>query len=213
MIEQDHKESTKEHWEQVYLEKQPNEVSWTQEIPRTSLEFIHSFNLPNTAKIIDVGGGDSKLVDHLLDEGFTDVTVLDISANAIKRSKKRLGKKAQQVKWVVSDVTEFEPHTTFDLWHDRAAFHFLTTQEQAAKYAGIVKSCVTGYLIISTFSQNGPKKCSGLDVKQYTEERLYDEFKNEFEKMRCLTEDHITPFNTIQNFLFCCFKRRTNQHS
>jgi len=203
-------QSQKEHWEKVYLAKQPNEVSWTQEIPETSLEFIHSFNLPTTAKIIDVGGGDSKLVDHLLDNGFTDITVLDISANAIERTKKRLGEKAGQVKWVVSDITEFEPHTNFDLWHDRATFHFLTTREQVAKYRDIAKKCVKGYLIIATFSERGPKKCSGLDIKQYSEEGLYEEFKNGFEKISCISKDHRTPFNTLQNFLFCSFKRRTN---
>ncbi len=199
--------SQKEHWEKVYLAKQPSEVSWTQEIPKTSLAFIHSFNLPKTARIIDVGGGDSKLVDHLLEEGFTDITVLDISANAIERAKKRLGNKAQQVTWIVSDITEFKPSADFDLWHDRATFHFLTTSEQVTKYAEIVRSCVTGYLVISTFSQSGPKKCSGLDIKQYNQETLTDEFKNEFEKIRCVTEDHVTPFNTVQNFLFCSFKR------
>jgi 2-polyprenyl-3-methyl-5-hydroxy-6-metoxy-1,4-benzoquinol methylase len=201
-------ESTKEHWEKVYLVKQANELSWTQEVPKTSLEFIHSFNLSKTAKIIDVGGGDSKLVDYLLNEGFIDITVLDISANAIERAKKRLSNRSQKVKWIVSDVTEFEPATDFDLWHDRATFHFLTTGEQVAKYADIAKRCVKGYLIIGTFSENGPKKCSGLFVKQYSEERLHREFKNEFEKIRCITEDHVTPFNTIQSFLFCSFKRR-----
>jgi 2-polyprenyl-3-methyl-5-hydroxy-6-metoxy-1,4-benzoquinol methylase len=200
--------SQKEHWEKVYLAKQPNEVSWTQEIPKASLELIHSFDLPKTSRIIDVGGGDSRLVDHLLDKGFIDITVLDISANAIERAKKRLGNKSQKVKWIVTDITAFEPATNFDLWHDRATFHFLTTSEQVAKYADIAKSCVNGYLIISTFSKSGPKKCSGLDVKQYSEENLTDEFKNEFEKIRCFTEDHVTPFNTIQNFIFCSFKRR-----
>jgi len=200
--------SQEEHWEKVYLTKLPNEVSWTQEFPKTSLELIHSFDLPKTAKIIDVGGGDSKLVDHLLDQGFNDITVLDISANAIERAKTRLGTKSEKVKWIVSDITEFEPAADFDLWHDRATFHFLTTSEQVAKYAAIAKSCVNGYLIISTFSPSGPKKCNGLHVNQYSEENLADEFKNEFEKIRCLTEDHVTPFNTIQNFLFCSFKRR-----
>src|SRR5690349_16876684 len=127
-------QSQKDHWEKVYLANQPNEVSWTQEIPKTSLKFIHSFNLPKNAKIIDVGGGDSKLVDHLLEAGFTDLTVLDLSANAIEKAKKRLGRKSQNVKWIVSDITEFEAKTDFDLWHDRATFHFLIKSEQVAKY-------------------------------------------------------------------------------
>jgi hypothetical protein len=121
-----------------------------------------------------------------------------------------LGSKSEKVKWIVSDITEFEPGTDFDLWHDRATFHFLTTGELVAKYADIAKSCVKGYLIISTFSQSGPRKCNGLDIKQYSEEKLAEEFNDKFEKIRCVTEDHVTPFNTIQNFLFCSFKRRTS---
>lgn len=201
--------SQKEYWEKIYATKQPNEVSWTQEVPKTSLAFIQSFNLPKTAKIIDVGGGDSKLVDHLIEEGFTDITVLDISGNAIERVKKRLGSKSEKIKWIVSDITEFEPATDFNLWHDRATFQFLTTNAQIARYINIAGRSVKGYLIISSFSQSGPKKCSGLDIKQYNEENLTGEFKNEFEKIRCITEDHVTPFNTIQNFLFCSFKRRS----
>lgn len=201
-------QSQKEHWEKVYFGKQPNEVSWTQEVPTTSLKFIRSFNLPKNAKIIDVGGGDSKLADHLLEEGFTDITVLDISANAMERAKKRLGGKSKKVKWIVSDVTEFKTETDFDLWHDRATFHFLTQGEEISKYVDIVRRSVKRYLVISTFSSSGPKKCSGLDVKQYSEGSLSNEFEKEFEKMRCLTEEHITPFNTTQNFLFCGFKRR-----
>jgi hypothetical protein len=201
-------QSTKDHWENVYLKKQPGEVSWTQEFPKTSLEFIYSFHLPKTANIIDVGGGDSKLVDHLLDEGFSNITVLDISANAIGRAKQRLGNRSQKVNWVVSDITEFEPHTNFDLWHDRATFHFLTSRKQVSTYIDIARRWITGYLVIGTFSDSGPKKCSGLDIKQYSEKSLESELKNGFEKIRCLTEDHITPFNTIQNFVFCSFRRR-----
>ena len=201
-------ESQKEHWEKVYQTKQPNEVSWTQEVPTTSLEFIHSLNLSKTTKIIDVGGGDSKLVDYLLAEGFTDITVLDISAHAIERAKNRLGNQSQKVKWIVSDIVDFEPTTDFDLWHDRATFHFLTKSEQVAKYVDIVRRCVKEYLVIGTFSKSGPKKCSGLDIQRYNEESLTEEFKNEFEKIRSMTEDHTTPFNTLQNFLFCSFKRR-----
>ena len=120
-------ENRKEHWEKVYATKQPHEVSWTQELPKTSLDFVHSFNLPKTASIIDIGGGDSKLVDYLLDEGFENISVLDISATAIEKAKQRLGAKAAKVNWIVSDVTEFHPSSTYDCWHDRATFHFLIT--------------------------------------------------------------------------------------
>lgn len=200
----------KNHWEIVYETKNPDQVSWTQEIPKTSLDFIHSFGLTKAAKIIDIGGGDSKLVDYLLDEGFENITVLDISAKALDKAKQRLGDKAQKVNWVVSDITEFRPSTTFDIWHDRATFHFLTTAEQVATYMDTARKAVTGYLTIGTFSDNGPKKCSGLDIKQYNEETLTTELQNGFDKLRCVTEDHTTPFNTTQNFLFCSFKRHLN---
>jgi hypothetical protein len=198
----------KKHWEAVYETKSPDQVSWTQEMPTTSLDFIHSFGLPKTAKIIDIGGGDSKLVDYLLDEGFENITVLDISGKALEKSQRRLGSKATKVNWIISDITEFEPKTTFDVWHDRATFHFLTTTEQIEKYMTIARNSVNGYLTIGTFSENGPTKCSGLEIKQYSEDNLIAEFKRGFDKIRCVTENHITPFDTMQNFSFCSFKRQ-----
>ena len=195
------------HWDTVYETKNPDQVSWTQEVPKTSLDFIHSFGLTKTAKIIDIGGGDSKLADYLLDEGFENITVLDISAKALDKAKQRLGDKAQKINWVVTDITEFEPDTTFDVWHDRATFHFLTTSVQVAKYMDTARKSVNGFLTIGTFSDNGPEKCSGLKIKQYSEETLTNELQNGFDKIRCITEDHTTPFETKQNFLFCSFKR------
>lgn len=199
---------SKQHWDQVYKTKEPNELSWTQEVPRTSLEFIHSVNLPKSASIIDIGGGDSKLVDHLLNEGYENITVLDISENALSRAKERLGEKAKGVKWIVSDVTHFIPQQKYDLWHDRATFHFLTSPDQIKSYLSIASEFVTGYLTIATFSESGPAKCSGLPVKQYSEEELNNTLSDNFIKIRCIKEDHITPFNTRQNFLFCCFKKK-----
>ena len=201
-------QQNKNHWETVYNTKNPNEVSWTQDVPKTSLDFIHSFGLKKTAKIIDIGGGDSNLVDYLLDEGFVNITVLDISEKALEKSKKRLGAKATKVNWVVCDITEFEPKTTYDVWHDRAAFHFLTSSEQVEKYLATARDAVNGYLTIGTFSLDGPTKCSGLEIKQYSEEKLTMELNKDFSKIRCITEDHITPFETKQNFLFCSFKRQ-----
>ncbi|PVW13550.1 class I SAM-dependent methyltransferase [Marixanthomonas spongiae] len=198
----------KKHWETVYETKNPDQVSWTQKIPKTSLEFIHSFGLKKTAKIIDIGGGDSKLVDYLLDEGFENITVLDISSKSLEKAKNRLGEKASKVNWIVSDITEFEPNMTFDVWHDRATFHFLTTTDQIKKYMKTARNCVNGFLTIGTFSKNGPEKCSGLEIKQYNEKELTAELNNGFDKIKCITEDHVTPFNTTQNFLFCSFKRR-----
>ena len=197
---------TKKHWEEVYETKNPDQVSWTQEVPKTSLDFVRSFGLPKSAKIIDIGGGDSKLVDCLLSEGYENITVLDISAKALERAKQRLGDRAEQVNWVVSDITEFAPTTQYDIWHDRATFHFLTTQEQISKYIDIAKQHINGFMIIGTFSTSGPTKCSGLEIKQYDEQVLTAEFAIGFEKLTCMTEDHTTPFNTKQNFLFCSFK-------
>jgi SAM-dependent methyltransferase len=202
--------TTQNHWDTVYKTKDPRQVSWTQAVPVTSLNFIHSFGLPKTAKIIDIGGGDSKLADYLLEEGYENITVLDISAQALNKAKKRLGDKAKKINWVVSDVTEFKPTTTFDVWHDRATFHFLTTGEQIAKYLNIAKKSVAGFLTIGTFSESGPQKCSGLQTRQYSEEKLAAELQNGFDKIRCITEDHTTPFDTKQNFLFCSFKRHKN---
>lgn len=203
-------ETKKEHWEKVYETKQPHEVSWTQELPKTSLNFVHSFNLPKNASIIDIGGGDSKLVDYLLYEGYEDISVLDISEKAIERAKTRLGKMATKVKWIVSDITEFQPARSYDCWHDRATFHFLTTSGEINTYLNIARKAVNRYMAIGTFSDKGPIKCSGLDVHQYTEQELQDQLSDGFEKIKCITEDHTTPFNTVQNFLFCSFKR--NDH-
>lgn len=200
-------EDKKKYWDTIYLTKRSDEVSWTQKVPTTSLDFIHGFHLPKNANIIDVGGGDSKLVDFLVDEGYEHVTVLDISQEALDKAKKRLGEKSKQVKWVVSDVTEFKPDAKYDLWHDRATFHFLTTPEQIEEYLAIANNSVTGYLTIGTFSENGPEKCSGLPVKQYNEAQLQTQLAKGFDKIRCITEDHVTPFQTKQNFLFCSFKK------
>lgn len=198
----------KSHWENVYSTKQPHEVSWTQETPTTSLKLIQGFNLDKSAGIIDIGGGDSKLVDFLLDGGYTNITVLDISGEALERAKKRLGAKANSVKWIESDITEFKPTEQYAIWHDRAAFHFLTNPEQITNYVDTATKAVTGYLVIGTFSENGPKRCSGLDITQYNQEKLQATFAKGFDQLECLTEDHTTPFNTTQNFIFCSFKKR-----
>ncbi|MBK9980882.1 MAG: methyltransferase domain-containing protein [Saprospiraceae bacterium] len=200
-------ESRKEHWEKVYATKQPHEISWTQQLPKTSLDFVHSFNLPKTASIIDIGGGDSMLVDFLLEEGYENITVLDISEIALEKAKRRLGSKASKVNWITSDVTTFHPSGSYDCWHDRATFHFLTSSQDVNTYLNTAKQAVSGYMIIGTFSDKGPDKCSMLDVHKYTESELQEQLANGFDKLKCITEDHTTPFNTVQNFLFCSFKR------
>ena len=199
--------SNKKHWETVYETKNPDQVSWTQEIPKTSLNFIHSFGLDKKAKIIDIGGGDSKLVDFLLEEGFENITVLDISQKAIEKAQLRLGSKADKVNWIVSDITQFKPTTQYDIWHDRAAFHFLTSEVDIDKYVEIVKNSVSKYVIIGTFSENGPQKCSGLEIKQYSQETLTKLFQKDFQVIECFTEDHTTPFDTKQNFIYCSLKK------
>lgn len=200
----------KKHWETVYETKTPEQVSWTQEIPKTSIEFIQAFNLDKSAKIIDIGGGDSNLIDFLLAKGFENVTVLDISKAALEKAQKRLGKKAEKVIWIESDILDFKPIEKFDVWHDRAAFHFLTSKEQIENYISIAKESVSGFLAIGTFSENGPTKCSGLDIKQYSEDDLTEVMRDGFEKLKCINEDHKTPFDTIQNFTFCSFRRNLN---
>ena len=203
------KDSLKEHWENIYKTKQPNEVSWTQEAPTISLEFIHKFNIPKTAKIIDIGGGDSTLVDCLIAEGFSDISVLDISEAAILRAKQRLGIDAEKVKWIVTDILNFHPTEKYDVWHDRAAFHFQTDTDKIEKYLKIVKNAVDGMVIIGTFSVDGPQKCSGLEIRQYDEVGMKEKFESaEFKNVECKREDHITPSGAVQNFVFCSFLKQ-----
>ena len=203
--------NSKNHWEQIYATKKSNEVSWTQELPSTSLNFLHTFHLSKDSSIIDIGGGESKLVDFLLEEGFTDITVLDISAHALEHAKTRLGAKANQVSWIVADITEFKPIRKYDVWHDRATFHFLTEENQIAKYLAIASDFVkpNGFMTIGTFSDHGPLSCSGLPIKRYSEQTLNSVLKKHFKKLRCILEDHLTPFHTLQNFLFCSFVKVT----
>jgi SAM-dependent methyltransferase len=198
----------KKHWENIYQTKELNEVSWYQPKPEISLQIIAEFNFPKTAKIIDIGGGDSFLVDHLLDLGYLDITVLDISEAAIERAKKRLGERSNTVKWIVSDASNFTPTEKYDIWHDRAAFHFLTDEVDINQYLDSAKTGLSenGRMIIGTFSENGPLKCSGIEIKQYSEQSMTERFKVHFEKVNGRTIDHLTPFDTIQNFIFCSFK-------
>ena len=200
--------NTKEHWETIYKTKQPNEVSWTEQIPSASLEFINKLKIPKTAKIIDIGGGDSKLVDFLLAQGYTDLSVLDISETAIIRAKERLGDKAKNVKWIISDILDFKPTEKYDLWHDRAAFHFQTEEADIDNYLNIIKNAVIGWSIIGTFSVDGPKKCCGLNIRQYDEAGLkYLLEKSEFKFLESKRIDHTTPSGGVQNFIFCSFSK------
>jgi SAM-dependent methyltransferase len=199
----------KEHWETIYKTKKPTEVSWTQEVPAVSLAFIHQFKIPKNAKIIDIGGGDSNLVDFLLAEGYTNLSVLDISEAAILRAQERLGKEAPKVTWIVCDILDFKPKEKYDVWHDRAAFHFQTEPAKIDTYLNIVKNAVDGMVIIGTFSTDGPTKCSGLEIKQYDEDGMKAKFiQSDFKNLECKREDHVTPSGVVQNFVFCSFMKQ-----
>lgn len=200
----------KKHWELIYQTKELKDVSWFQPKPEISLSFFKQFNVPANAKIIDIGGGDSFLVDHLLDLGYRDISVLDISATAIERAKNRLGERAANVKWIVADAASFEPTEKYDFWHDRAAFHFLTNEQEITHYLETAQRSIqsTGIMVIGTFSEQGPKKCSGIEIKQYSEGSITEQLQLLFEKINCITIDHKTPFDTIQNFIFCSFRKR-----
>ena len=199
----------KKHWENIYQTKELKDVSWFQPTPETSLDFFKQFKVPTNAKVIDIGGGDSFLVDHLIDFGYQDISVLDISAAAIDKAKQRLGDKAKNVKWIVADAATFKPTEKYDFWHDRAAFHFLTDEQEISNYLQTAQESInpTGVLVIGTFSEQGPKKCSGIEIKQYSETSMTNRLKMFFEKIKCITVDHKTPFDTIQNFVFCSFRK------
>lgn len=198
------------HWEKVYQTKTTEEVSWYQPTPATSLKFIQSLHLPLSASIIDVGGGDSLLVDHLLQLGYYNLTVLDISPTALARAQARLGEKGATVRWIVADVATFTPTQVYDVWHDRAAFHFLIELPQVTHYlSALVQGTHTdSALVLGTFSENGPTKCSGLPIRQYSEQGMTDYLSPHFTKVECTTEDHQTPTGNIQNFLFCHWNRQ-----
>jgi 2-polyprenyl-3-methyl-5-hydroxy-6-metoxy-1,4-benzoquinol methylase len=199
----------KEHWENVYEQKLLTEVSWYEEMPKTSLDMIVSLSLPKDAAIIDIGGGDSLLVDHLLALGYNDITVLDISIKAIERAKARLGQRAQQIEWIVSDILEFKPTKAYDLWHDRAAFHFLTSDQDQQTYLNKVNLLLKAgaIMVLSTFTEDGPERCSGLAVQQHSEKSLDNMFGVYFEKLQCIYTNHLTPFQTIQKFICCNFRK------
>lgn len=200
----------KRRWENIYQTKTLQEVSWYQPIPNTSLELLEIAGITPDKHTIDIGGGDSLLVDNLLKKGFRFISILDISKIALQRAKERLGEQANNIEWLEADVANLKLKKTYDCWHDRAAFHFLTDKSEIESYVNAVRQYLKkdGILIIGTFSTEGPKKCSGIEIKQYNEANLTATFEPYFEKINCFTINHQTPFNTIQNFIFCVFKRK-----
>lgn len=201
----------KEHWETVYSTKKPDSVSWFQEHAKTSLNIINKLNLHKSASIIDIGGGASTLVDDLLANGYSDLTVLDLSGTSLEIAKKRNRLNSDIVKWQEADVTEIElPKHQFDVWHDRAVFHFLTKLDEREDYIRNAFHSVKpyGHLVISTFAEDGPTQCSGLPVIRYSAETLEAEFGKSFVLKQQLKESHSTPFGTTQKFLFCHFVKK-----
>lgn len=197
------------HWENIYTNKALTEVSWYQATPSTSLALIESLGLSEDASIIDIGGGDSFLMDNLLEHGFEKLTVVDISQRALDRAKARLGEQASKVQWLEGDIASFSPKGPFDCWHDRAAFHFLTTDEQVANYVQSATTAIKkgGYLILATFAEDGPTKCSGLDIRQYSAEKL-DALFPAFELLKSMSITHKTPFESTQNFVFVVMQKK-----
>ena len=196
--------SKKEHWDNIYSTKSLEEVSWHQPIPKISLDFILSLDLAKDSPIIDVGGGDSFLVDSLLNEGYTDLTVLDISKVAIERAKIRLAKNANKINWIVSDIINFFPERKYSIWHDRAVFHFLRKEKEINSYLKSLNSgtATDGRLVLGTFAENGPTRCCALDVKRYSFNDLERKIGDQFHIEKMINSIHQTPFKTEQSFNF-----------
>ena len=201
--------SLRSHWERVYAQKGEQEVSWFQEVPATSLRLVSATGVGRDARIVDVGGGASRLVDALLAAGYERLTVLDLAAPALERARQRLGPRASSVAWIAADVTAWEPEGTFEVWHDRAVFHFLVRPEDRAAYrATLLRALSTGgHAVVATFAPDGPERCSGLPVARYDPESLARELGPELRLVESLREDHRTPGGAVQRFQFSRFVR------
>ncbi|MBM3642362.1 MAG: class I SAM-dependent methyltransferase [Alphaproteobacteria bacterium] len=197
------------HWENIYATKRESEVSWFEEIPAQSLELLELVGAQPSSAIIDIGGGASRLVDSLLTKGFQNVTVLDLSSAALDVARARLGDKADAVKWIVADATAWRPKETYDIWHDRAAFHFLTSAKEQRAYVQRLKQAVKpgGYVIIGTFALDGPDKCSGLPVARHSAETLGALLGADFTLVDSRRHQHETPWHAVQKFQFSAFRR------
>ena len=196
----------KTHWEHIYETKAPTRVSWYQEHAQFSLQYIWNTGIQKTDHIIDVGGGASTLVDDLIADGFEQITILDISATALKLARERLGKRAANVHWLEADITQAQlPFQVFDVWHDRAVFHFLMQASDRQRYIDTVRHAVRpgGHVIIATFAPDGPDHCSGLEVVRYSSNSLHHEFGDDFTLLDSAREVHHTPFGTEQKFIYC----------
>lgn len=203
---------SRDHWEKVYTSKATDAVSWFQPHADLSVGLIKATGAAHDAAIIDVGGGASTLVDDLLADGYTDLTVLDLSAAALAAARSRLGPRGSAVRWIAADITRADlPANRYDIWHDRAVFHFLTAPEQRAAYVQAVFRAVKpgGHVIVATFAEDGPEQCSGLPVMRYRADQLHDQFGDAFTLLRHQKEAHHTPSGTVQQFVYC-YCRRTS---
>ncbi len=199
----------KAHWEQVYSEKNPTEVSWYQQHPERSLELIRATGVDLAAACIDIGGGASTLVDRLLDAGYCNITVLDIAHAAIEQAKTRLAERANAVTWIEQDIIQFSVEAVFEVWHDRAVFHFLTDPLDRSSYVHAMTRALKpgAHAIIAGFALDGPEKCSGLEVMRYSPESLSAVLGDSFELVETRAESHLTPNASTQSFLYCRFKK------
>ena len=197
------------HWQGVYQTKEETAVSWFQEVPETSVRLIRAADMGPDARIIDVGGGASRLVDALIEVGFTRVAVLDIAEAALAKTRNRLGERAARVQWLAADITRWTQPGQFDIWHDRAVFHFLTEPSDRAAYASVMAEAVAtgGQAIIATFAVDGPEMCSGLPVRRYDADNLAAQFAPHFRMLDHETESHRTPSGKLQRFQFCRLAR------
>jgi len=200
----------RDHWESVYSSKAITDVSWFQPRPDRSLQLVERTAVDRDDAIIDIGGGASTLVDHLLDDGFSDLTVLDVACKPLEQAQERLGERAADVQWIVSDVTTFRPSRTWQLWHDRAALHFLIDEEDRARYVEVLKTALEpgGHVVLAMFGPDGPQKCSGLEIRRYSIGMVEDLLGSEFALQSQELENHITPMGLNQQFLYSCWTRR-----
>ena len=202
--------NSKQHWETVYETKADQEVGWFQENPEVSVRLLEKYTSAKDASIIDVGGGNSFLIKVLYDQGFSKLCILDISKKALERNKSRFGEKSESVNRIESNVLDFSSDKPFHTWHDRAVFHFLTTDNEINKYAEVAANNIVsgGFLILATFSLSGPKHCSGLPISQYSEKKFCTVFNDNFNLVECFEEVHTTPSGNPQNFIWAVFKRK-----
>ena len=206
-------EARQAHWQRVYAEKEPTDVSWYQRVPTKSLQLIRAADTARSGPVLDVGSGASTLVDQLLAEGYTDISVLDVSGKALERSRERLGERAAAVQWIESDVTAFEPSRRYEVWHDRAVFHFLTDPGERSKYIDVLERALRpgGHLLLATFGPDGPERCSGLPVQRYDIGTLQDLFTSRFDLRSHELEVHHTPAGSAQQFLYSWWQRKRSE--